>query len=71
MLMVYYPLNRLLNGSRRLLLGTIILGRVPEFAVFEMDKLRDILKANLIVITPPKLISTNSVRGSNPRQECI
>ena len=44
MLMVYYPLNRLLNGSRRLLLGTIILGRVPEFAVFEMDKLRDILK---------------------------
>ena len=66
MLMKSDPTARLIIGSGKVLLCIIIVERVLECAVCELDDVKDGLKVNLIVITPPMCILIKAVIGTNP-----
>ena len=69
--MVPVPVTNLIIGYGGILLCIIIVGRVLECVVCELDEFRDGLKGKIIDIKFPMCIFINSVICPNPRQELI
>ena len=69
--MDYEPVARMTIGSGKLLPCIIILGRVTEGVVCELDEVRHGLKVNLIFIMAPMCILSKAVICPNPRKEVI
>ena len=57
--------------SGKILLCIIIVGRVPDGVVCELDELIGSLKVNLIVTAYLVCMSTQEIRDTNPNQKGI